>query len=362
MRHLLAPALVAALLTTSAGALAGPRASANTVGTSAAMRLGKSVGSPTTGRLIGGSRLEETNYLRVVPVHADEDVRWGLGPLVSMIDRAARQVRRQFPESVLTVGHLSRAGGGEIDQHASHESGRDADVLFFAKNKQGKGVLPERFVAYRGDGTAPTWPGASFDDARNWLLVTAFLTDPVARVSHIFVASPLRARLLAYAEKIKAPESLRARAAELMVQPRGVLPHDDHFHVRIACPEGMKECVENPLPKRRAPVAKAQPAPQRHRGGPTSATAPAGSPLGVPVGPRPAVEPASSRVAGDAQGTNTPPPAPAAGDKGLDILPKAVGPTRLDGTPPEGIPDPSTPSLPAVLGAPNAPVEDSDGE
>jgi hypothetical protein len=35
-------------------------------------------------------------------------------------------------------------------------------------------------------------------------------------------------------------------AAELMQQPHGVLPHDDHFHVRIGCPSHQSGCVENP--------------------------------------------------------------------------------------------------------------------
>ncbi len=32
-----------------------------------------------------------------------------------------------------------------------------------------------------------------------------------------------------------------------MIQPHGTLPHDDHFHVRIACPSNMSGCVENPV-------------------------------------------------------------------------------------------------------------------
>jgi penicillin-insensitive murein endopeptidase len=31
-----------------------------------------------------------------------------------------------------------------------------------------------------------------------------------------------------------------------MAQPRGSLPHDDHFHVRISCPSFMEACVEYP--------------------------------------------------------------------------------------------------------------------
>ena len=60
---------------------------------------------------------------RVVPVYVARDVRWGLEPLVSLIDRAGRNVRRQFPDAVMSVGHLSRRAGGDLDRHASHESG-----------------------------------------------------------------------------------------------------------------------------------------------------------------------------------------------------------------------------------------------
>jgi len=211
---------------------------------------GQSVGSPTEGKLVGGARLAESPYLRIVPAYAGGDARWGLEPLVEMIDHAARAVRKQFPDAVLSVGHLSRAGGGEIDRHASHESGRDADIGFYVVNQQHKPVYAEHFVAFKGDGTASSWPGAQFDDARNWAFVAAIATDPRARVSHIFVASPLRARLLAYAEKIGAPLPVRVRASELMAQPRGSLPHDDHFHVRIACPPGMDKCIEQPLAKK----------------------------------------------------------------------------------------------------------------
>jgi penicillin-insensitive murein endopeptidase len=219
----------------------------------AALRYGRSIGSPTDGHLVGGSHLDETAYLRVVPADAVGDVRWGMGPLVDMIDRAARTVRRQYPDAITSVGHLSREGGGDIDQHRSHESGRDADVGFFVRTATGKPLLPSHFVAFGGDGTARTWPGAFFDDARNWALVASMIDDPEARVTHLFVAAPLRARLLSYAERIGAPSAVRVRAAELMQQPHGALPHDDHFHVRIGCPAHMSACIENPMARPRRP-------------------------------------------------------------------------------------------------------------
>ena len=212
----------------------------------AALRFGLSLGSPTEGHLIGGAHLMPTEYLRIEPADTAGDVRWGLEPLVGMLDRAGRAVRRQYPGTVLSVGHLSREGGGDIEQHRSHESGRDADVAFYVRGAAGRQLLSPHFVAFRADGTAPTWPGAYFDDARNWTLVSSLVSDPEAHVTHLFVSSPIRARLLAYAEHAGAPQAIRMRAAELMQQPHGVLPHDDHFHVRIGCPAHMSGCVENP--------------------------------------------------------------------------------------------------------------------
>jgi penicillin-insensitive murein endopeptidase len=252
VRHAFAIAALAATVATASGAFpggAGRLAGARMALRPAALRFGRSIGSPTEGHLLGGMHLDETPYVRVVPADAAGDVRWGLEPLVTMIDRAALAVHHRFPGAVTSVGHLSRQGGGEVDQHRSHESGRDADVGFFVRSAAGRQLLEQHFVAFRGDGTAPTWPGAYFDDAKNWTLVSALLGDSEARVTHLFVAAPLRARLLAYAERTGAPAPLRMRAAEVMQQPHGALPHDDHFHVRIGCPDQMTGCVENPAPR-----------------------------------------------------------------------------------------------------------------
>jgi penicillin-insensitive murein endopeptidase len=209
--------------------------------------------------------LDETAYLRIVPADTEGDVRWGLEPLVTMVDRAARAVRRQFPEAITSVGHLSREGGGGIERHRSHESGRDADIGFFVHGSNGRQLLASHFVQFRGDATAVGWPGAYFDDAKNWALVAALIGDEPAHVTHIFVASPLRARLLAYAERVGAPLALRVRAAEVMQQPHGALPHDDHFHVRIACPGHMTGCVENPLVRGRSPALPHESLPRGRR-------------------------------------------------------------------------------------------------
>ncbi len=203
--------------------------------------------------------MAEAPYLRVVPYYTGSNARWGLPSLDGLLDRAARRVARRFPDAVLSVGDLSRKGGGELDRHHSHESGRDADVAFYFRSGGKRVVLPSRFVAVSANGSPVGLPGAVFDDARNWALVEALVDDSTTRVSQIFVASHIRARLLRYAEQTGVSRMLRERAAEVMMQPRRAA-HDDHFHVRIACPRNQHgTCVEDAIvraPRGRPPVAR----------------------------------------------------------------------------------------------------------
>lgn len=274
-----------------------------------------SVGSPTEGKLVGGVRLPDGPHMRIYPVYAGSDVRWGTDTLVGLVDRAAKKVRKQFADAVLSVGHLSKAGGGELDRHASHESGRDADIGFYVKNASGKPIYGDHMVTFKGDGTSSSWPGAHFDDARNWALVAAIVGDGRAKVTHLFVATPIRQRLLAYATKIGASPMIRSRASEVLAQPRGSLPHDDHFHVRIACPSHAGKCIEHPLAKRHPrhghPVASSRhPAAHGH-----GATAGQGSHKAAPAH---AAAAAHAPVHGAAPSHGSSSPAARAADKPAD--------------------------------------------
>jgi penicillin-insensitive murein endopeptidase len=254
--RLLSVGTLSALLALAAPDSAAPPPRAATPAPSLAL----SIGSPNGGRLDGGTRLSEAPYLRVVPYYADSNARWGLPSLVGLIDRAARRVARKFPDAVLSVGDLSRKEGGGLDRHRSHESGRDADVGFYVRNAK-KPILPARFVAFSTSGNAPSMPGAIFDEARNWAFIESLIDDPAARVSYVFVAAHIRARLLRYAEHTGVARDLRERAAEVMMQPRRAA-HDDHFHVRVACPrEQHGTCVEEAVvygSRTRPPVARSR--------------------------------------------------------------------------------------------------------
>jgi penicillin-insensitive murein DD-endopeptidase len=243
MRRSLGSLIVAIAAFTVAVAHAAPVGSTKP----AARKMSKSVGAPNRGTLADGVHLETGPHLRVVGAYVPGDARWGVRELVEAIDRAAREVRKRFPDAILGVGHLSRKDGGEIDRHHSHESGRDADLAFYLVDVAGRPMTRDRFMTILPNGIAAADSHLRFDEARNWALLTALLNDPKARVTHVFVVSYLRTRLLAYAARIGAPAALRARAAEVMMQPHHALPHDDHFHIRVACPSGSTDCVEWPI-------------------------------------------------------------------------------------------------------------------
>jgi penicillin-insensitive murein endopeptidase len=267
----LALALVG-IIAPSAAAPAGPRSThkAPRVPTPPATL---SIGSPTDGHLENAMRLDGSSSLRVVPIYAPRDVRYGLPDLVKTLERASLTVAKRFPGAVMTVGDLSKHHGGEVDRHVSHESGRDADVGFYVVDEKGKQVLADQFIAFDAQGRGKGSPHLRFDEARNWSMIAGLLGGP-AQVQYLFIASYLRTKLLAEATRVKAPAALRTRAAELMVEPRGVLPHDDHVHVRVHCPAGMKSCVDWPTPKSAA-VARRKPT--------TKTTARASAPLVIAV-------------------------------------------------------------------------------
>jgi penicillin-insensitive murein endopeptidase len=247
----------------------------------------ESIGSPNDGHLRGGARIDTSKpYFRVVPSYESGDVRWALPTYVNMVDRAARAVNKRFPGSVLDVGDLSQQNGGDLRRHHSHESGRDGDLGFYAVDAKGKQVHGRTFVKFEPSLASPNYPGARFDLARNWAFVQELLTDPVARVSHIFIAEWLRHELLTYARP-RVSRALHDRAALVLMQPHHSLPHDDHFHVRISCPHELHStCVELARP---APHGHLRVAQKTHAGG-----HPLKTPGAHPAGAHPLKPPAAS--------------------------------------------------------------------
>ncbi len=206
-----------------------------------------SVGHPNSGWQLRPKRLKKKRFMAIK--RSSRRNVYGHPALVKMLYRSARDLARSARGSVMLVGDLSSQRGGALPKHLSHQSGRDADVGFFAVDAKGKPVVLDRFVAFKGDGTAVDGSKLRFDDWRNWLLVQGWLRDHRATLQHIFVSKALRRRLLRFAKADKRYRKRAKAAAALLLEPSDSSSHNDHFHVRIACPKSQRDICK-PLPKR----------------------------------------------------------------------------------------------------------------
>lgn len=196
-----------------------------------------SLGRVSAGMLAAGERLEQRGehhrfYRAGARRHATPE-------LAGLIRRSAAAVAAAHPGSVLLVGDISAEHGGFIGGHRSHRSGRDVDFAFFLSAPSGEPIagfplvrLDRLGAGIRNEATC------RFDDARNWELVEALLTDVEVEVQWIFVSRGLKARLLDRALRTGREPWVIERAASVLHQPSDSGWHDDHFHVRIYCPTG----------------------------------------------------------------------------------------------------------------------------
>jgi penicillin-insensitive murein endopeptidase len=138
----------------------------------------------------------------------------------------------------LVVGDLSARWGGKIQGHQSHRTGRDVDLLFYYLTPRGARVTAPGFIRVESDGLAlvpDTGELLRLDVEWEWKLVRALLDSPDIGVQFLFVSRTVEALLVEYALSRGEPLELVLRAQSVMLEPGDSMPHDDHFHLRIAC-------------------------------------------------------------------------------------------------------------------------------
>ncbi|MBN2193736.1 MAG: penicillin-insensitive murein endopeptidase [Polyangiaceae bacterium] len=200
--------------------------------------LGGSVGVPHHGVLTGAVELPSAGpgFVRYRPRGPNH---WGIPRLVATVVRAAATVDRELPGGApLVVGDLSAKHGGKIPGHRSHRTGRDVDLLFFTTTPRGASEKSPGFVRFGPDGLAATPNDRAFtrlDLERNWRLVRTLVTYPNAATQWLFVSRDIEAMLIDYALARGEPLEVIWPAEAMMLQPGDSSPHDDHFHVRLAC-------------------------------------------------------------------------------------------------------------------------------
>jgi penicillin-insensitive murein endopeptidase len=205
-----------------------------------------SVGYPNRGLLRFGQRINDHKDFTVKV--GSQDSRHGTGELVRLIERAAHEVAFRYPRSRLTVGDLSRPGGGRFRPHVSHQSGRDVDLGFYMLDRRSTPVNEHVFVRLNNKAMGIQWGKLyKFDSARNWALIESLLSHSTTDIQHIFVANAIKRRLLQQAVKEGANPEVLMRAKRVITQPRHGAPHRSHFHVRVYCADDDRPmCKDRP--------------------------------------------------------------------------------------------------------------------
>jgi LysM repeat protein len=185
----------------------------------------ESVGSPGRGELVNARRLRPgSGYAVREPARA-----WGTDETVRGVVAAFASARSEHPSAPRVWVHdLSLRDGGPIDDHRSHQSGRDVDIAYPQKQ------CPSQLCGFRRLG-----PG-ELDAALAWTLLRYWLERDLLEAVFIDyrLQAPLyreaRARGASAAELARWFQYPRGRSQSLAVI-RHFPKHADHMHVRFGC-------------------------------------------------------------------------------------------------------------------------------
>jgi penicillin-insensitive murein DD-endopeptidase len=207
-----------------------------------------SVGKPSRGYILDGIRLPDRGdgfFTR--EVWQTRDQRYGTEELIDLIVAVSRRLAPRIGGTRLVVADLSGRGGGAAHLwHRSHQSGRDVDLVYFMRDRDGKPMEADAMHVFDANGVARDGSGITVDIPKMWLLAKELATAPEAPVQWLFIYEPIAAKIVDYAVAAGEPEPLVAKVRSALKQPGDSARHDDHMHVRIYCSEAdrMYGCLD----------------------------------------------------------------------------------------------------------------------
>ncbi len=167
-------------------------------------------------------------------VHLERHRHFGHPLMIQTLQTLAKQAQ-QHQIGVLQIGDLGQARGGLLPfGHRSHQSGLDADVWFnlnpnsyINANEQRSNIKQPSMLNQNGQGLNT----ARWTDKHRKLLE---LAANIKEVDRIFVNPYIKRDLC---------ESITGNRHWLQ-KIRPWYHHDDHFHIRLHCPESSPECIK----------------------------------------------------------------------------------------------------------------------
>lgn len=161
---------------------------------------------------------------------------FGHPTLIHYISQLANQVHAQKIGTLL-VGDMGMPAGGRFSSgHNSHQTGLDVDIwLQLPKQRWSAAKLrqPTAVDLVNGQGKKVV---ASRWDSHYTTLIRLAASDP--KVTRIFVHPAIKQQLC--------QETVSQK--EWLAKVRPWFGHRAHMHIRLACPPGSAQCVNQPLP------------------------------------------------------------------------------------------------------------------
>jgi len=194
-------------------------------------------GTAQSGHLINGFEIPLMNqWIQFYGPVATRKTNFATLEMAALLVRVARVVRNYTGGLRMGVGDCSSEKGGDLARHRSHNSGRDADILFYRTDWRGRPVIASDFESFDSRGRCRSKGCQTrFDVERNWWVVRTLVSSQEPAVQHVFVSSELRALLLQHAVKRGEDPEILYRARRVLRQPSDSSAHADHFHVRTFC-------------------------------------------------------------------------------------------------------------------------------
>jgi penicillin-insensitive murein endopeptidase len=199
----------------------------------------QSIGSYTNGCISGASALP-INGAGYQLMRLSRQRMYGHPVLTHFIQQLGERVAQE-KIGVLLIGDLGQPRGGPtLTGHRSHQTGLDVDIWFLHSQQAQQRLL--------SSAERETMQAASVVKTHSAELNLAQWTVRQEKVLHIAAQMPEVERIFVN-PVIKRELCKRYNAAQWLRKIRPWWKHDDHFHVRIACPANNTHCEKQaPLP------------------------------------------------------------------------------------------------------------------
>lgn len=190
------------------------------------------IGSYSNGCLLGGQALPSSG-VGYVDMRRQRQRFYGMPELIGFITRLGAFIDKQHQQKIL-VGDLSQPRGGRMNfGHASHQIGLDVDIWLqtVPKNAVVKANRDMQTIVDKASGQLNQHLPQSIRDA-------LYFSATYSGTSRIFVNPVIKWQLCQQETNTAWLHKIRPWWG-----------HDEHFHVRLTCPENATDCQNQaPIP------------------------------------------------------------------------------------------------------------------